>query len=247
MRVDPILRNPTTLEPLRVMVIGDSVTYEIQPGLTAALQHTGLVVSANRTQMGFGLSQWPVFHWWEVWKPFLEEVRPEVVVIQTGIWDVQAVYGGERRRPRPDDPDWEAQYAFLVDVALNVLAADGAHVYWLTMLPSPEVGQPERLNRLLVDLAGDDDRMSVVDLTPGFTNPEGHYVQQVDRHGAVWPIRKVDGIHICREGAEVAATITAAAILADAGLDLVAGWEKDPWRSDPLYEVDPCEDPVPVG
>ena len=49
------------------------------------------------------------------------------------------------------------------------------------------------------------------------------------------------------EGAEVAATITAAAILADAGLDLVAGWEKDPWRSDPLYEVDPCEDPVPVG
>ena len=99
----------------------------------------------------------------------------------------------------------------------------------------------------MADLAGDDDRMPVVDLTPGFTNPEGHYVQQADRHGAVWPIRKVDGTHICREGAEVAATITAAAILADAGLDLVAGWEKDPWRSDPLYEVDPCEEPVPVG
>jgi hypothetical protein len=45
----------------------------------------------------------------------------------------------------------------------------------------------------------------------------------------------------------VAAEITAAAILADAGLDLVAGWEKDPWRSDPLYEVDPCEDPAPLG
>ena len=113
------------------MVIGDSVTYEIQPGLTAALQHTGLVVSANRTQMGFGLSQWPIFHWWEVWEPFLEEVRPEAVVVQTGIWDVQAVYGGERRRPRPEDPDWEAQFAFLVGVALDVLTADGAHVYWL--------------------------------------------------------------------------------------------------------------------
>jgi hypothetical protein len=99
--------------------------------------------------MGFGLSQWPIFHWWEVWEPFLEEIRPEVVVIQTGIWDVQAVYGGERRLPRPEDPDWEAQYAFLVGVALDVLTADGAHVYWLTMLPSPEVGQPERLNRLL--------------------------------------------------------------------------------------------------
>ena len=119
-----------------VMVIGDSVTYEIEPGLTAALQHTGLVVSANRTQMGFGLSQWPIFHWWEVWEPFLEEVRPEAVVVQTGIWDVQAVHGGERRRPRPEDPDWETQFAFLVGVALDVLTADGAHVYWLTMLPS---------------------------------------------------------------------------------------------------------------
>ena len=132
--MDPILRSPTTLEPLRVMVIGDSVTYEIQPGLTAALQHTGLVVSANRTLIGFGLSQWPIFRW------------------------------------------WEAQYAFLVGVALDVLTADGAHVYWMTMLLSPEAGQSERLNRLLADL------------TPGFTNPEGHYIQQVDRHGAVWPI-----------------------------------------------------------
>jgi len=229
------------------MVIGDSVTYEIEPGLTAALEHTGLVVSANRTQMGFGLSQWPIFHWWEVWEPFLEEVRPEAVVVQVGIWDVQTVHGGERRRPRPEDPDWEAQYTFLVGVALDVLTADGAHVYWLTMLPAPEPGQSDRLNRLLADIADDDSRMSVVDLTPGFTDPDGRYVQHLDRHGAVWPIRKVDGVHICREGAEVAASLAAAMILADAGLDLVAGWEKNLWRSGALYEVDPCEDPAPVG
>ncbi len=229
------------------MVIGDSVTYEIEPGLTAALEYTGLVVSANRTQMGFGLSQWPIFHWWEVWEPFLEEVRPEAVVVQVGIWDVQTVHGGERRRPRPEDPDWEAQYTFLVGVALDVLTADGAHVYWLTMLPAPESEQSDRLNRLLADIADDDSRMSVVDLTPGFTDPDGRYVQHLDRHGAVWPIRKVDGVHICREGAEVAASLAAAMILADAGLDLVAGWEKNPWRSGALYEVDPCEDPAPVG
>lgn len=242
-----ILRSPTALEPLRVMVLGDSVTYEIEPGLTAALQHTGLVVSANRTQMGFGLSQWPIFHWWEVWPPFLDEVRPEAVVLQAGIWDVQAVYGGERRLPRPEDPDWEAQYSFLVGVALDVLAADGAHVYWLTMLPSPDPGHTGRLNRLLVALAAGDDRMSVVDLTPGFTDAEGRYVDHVDRLGVAWPIRKVDGVHLCREGTEVAAGLAAAAILGDAGLEPEAGWEDGPWRLDPLYEVDPCDDPAPVG
>jgi hypothetical protein len=229
------------------MVLGDSVTYEIEPGLTAALQHTGLVVSANRTQMGFGLSQWPIFHWWEVWPPFLDEVRPEAVVLQAGIWDVQAVYGGERRLPRPEDPDWEAQYSFLVGVALDVLAADGAHVYWLTMLPSPDPGRTGRLNRLLVALAAGDDRMSVVDLTPGFTDAEGRYVDHVDRLGVAWPIRKVDGVHLCREGTEVAAGLAAAAILGDAGLEPEAGWEDGPWRLDPLYEVDPCDDPAPVG
>ena len=242
-----ILRSPTALEPLRVMVLGDSVTYEIEPGLTAALQHTGLVVSANRTQMGFGLSQWPIFHWWEVWPPFLDEVRPEAVVLQAGIWDVQAVYGGERRLPRPEDPDWEAQFSFLVGVALDVLAADGAHVYWLTMLPSPDPGHTGRLNRLLVALAAGDDRMSVVDLTPGFTDAEGRYVDHVDRLGVAWPIRKVDGVHLCREGTEVAAGLAAAAILGDAGLEPEAGWEDGPWRLDPLYEVDPCDDPAPVG
>ena len=45
----------------------------------------------------------------------------------------------------------------------------------------------------------------------------------------------------------MAASLAAAMILADAGLDLVAGWEKNLWRSGALYEVDPCEDPAPVG
>ena len=56
-----LLRSPTSEDPLRVMVVGDSVTYEIEPALTAALQRTGRVVSANRTQVGFGLSRWPVY------------------------------------------------------------------------------------------------------------------------------------------------------------------------------------------
>ena len=90
-----------------MMVVGDSVTFEVEPGLSAALEHTGLVISANRTQVGFGLSQWPIYFWWEIWPPFLAEVRPEAVVVQTGTWDVYDVWGGEGRIPEPDDPNWE--------------------------------------------------------------------------------------------------------------------------------------------
>ena len=99
-----------------MMVVGDSVTFEVEPGLTAALEHTGLVISANRTQVGFGLSQWPIYFWWEIWPPFLAEVRPEAVVVQTGTWDVYDVWGGEGRIPEPDDPNWEESFAFLVRI-----------------------------------------------------------------------------------------------------------------------------------
>ena len=242
-----LLRSPTLEEPLRVMVVGDSVTFEVEPGLTAALEHTGLVISANRTQVGFGLSQWPIYFWWEIWPPFLAEVRPEAVGVQTGTWDVYDVWGGEGRIPEPDDPNWEESFAFLVRMANDVLAGDGAHVYWLTMLPSPNPGWPERLNRLLIDVATTDDRMSVVDLTSGFTDADGGYTSHVDRLGVEWPIRKIDGVHLCREGAELAGKIAANRILADAGLALVSGWEDGPWRSDSRYDVDPCDDPAPAG
>jgi hypothetical protein len=103
------------------------------------------------------------------------------------------------------------------------------------------------LNRLLIDVATTDDRMSVVDLTSDFTDADGGYTSHVDRLGVEWPIRKIDGVHLCREGAEVAAKIAASTILADAGLALVPGWEDGPWRSDNRYDVDPCDDPAPAG
>ena len=184
-----LLRSPTLEEPLRGMVVGDSVTYEIEPALTAALEHTGLVASSNRTQVGFGLSRWPVYAWWEVWPPFLAEVNPEAVVFQTGIWDVNEVFYGDLRRPAPEDVDWAEQYVFLMEVAVEVLAADGAILFWQTMLPSTDPAPVERLNRLVVDLTDQDDRVILVDLTPGFTDSDGAYHRLVDRDGELWPLR----------------------------------------------------------
>jgi hypothetical protein len=198
------------------MIVGDSVTYEIQPGLTAALEHTGLVTSANRTQVGFGLSRWPIYPWWDVWETFLDEVQPEAVVIQAGIWDVAEVFAGELRRPVPTDPDWDEQFTFLMEAAVDVLSSDGAIVYWQTMLPSTSPGPGGRLNDLVADLADRDDRVVMVDFTPAFTR-NGGYTGFVERDGVEWPIRKVDGVHLCREGSEIAGRVTAEAIATELG------------------------------
>jgi hypothetical protein len=227
-------------------VLGDSATYEIEPGLTAALEHTGLVDSTDWTQMGLGLSRWPEFPWWEAWAGYVAEIRPDAVVLQVGIWDVEEdVFRGATRRPAPTDSDWEQQFAFLMDVAVEVLTVDGADLYWLTMLPEPpDAASPERLNRLVVELANRDERVSVVDLTPAFSR-DGEYVRVVERNGVVWPIRKVDGVHLCREGAGLAGRVVAEAIAADHGVIVDVGWEDGAWRSNPKFDVDPCSDPLP--
>lgn len=229
-------------------MLGDSVTYEIEPGLTAALEGTGLVDVANRTQVGFGLSRWPVFPWWEAWAEFVAEVRPDVVVLQAGVWDIEeGVVAGGLRRPTPTDADWEEQFAFLMDVAVAVLAIDGADVYWLTMLPAPpDEASPERLNRLVVELGKRDERVLIVDLAPAFSQ-DGQHVRLVERNGVIWPIRKVDGVHLCREGSELAGRVVAEAIAADHGVTVGVGWEDGAWRSDPKFDVDPCDDPLPPG
>ena len=115
-------RSPTKEDPLRVMIIGDSTTYEIEPALSAALQKTGVVESANRTQFGFGLSQWPRYKWWEIWPSFFDQVEPEIVIFQTGIWDMDDVINGPIRQPLPTDSDWVEQFNFLMEVAVDVLS-----------------------------------------------------------------------------------------------------------------------------
>ena len=238
-------RIPTVDDPLRVLVLGDSATYEIEPGLTAALEHTGLVDSTDWTQMGLGLSRWPEFPWWEAWAGYVAEIRPDAVVLQVGIWDVEEGVFSGTRRPVPTDSDWEQQFAFLMDVAVEVLTVDGADLYWLTMLPAPpDAASPERLNRLVVELANRDERVSVVDLAPAFSR-DGEYVRVVERNGVVWPIRKVDGVHLCREGAGLAGRVVAEAIAADHGVMVDVGWEDGAWRSNPKFDVDPCSDPLP--
>ena len=169
-------------------------------------------------------------------------------MLQVGIWDVEeGVFGGPIRRPVPTDSDWEQQFAFLMDVAVEVLTVDGADLYWLTMLPAPPEGaSPQRLNRLVVELANRDERVSVVDLTPAFSR-DGEYVRVVERNGVVWPIRKVDGVHLCREGAELAGRVVAEAIAADHGVIVDVGWEDGAWRSNPKFDLDPCSDPLPPG
>ena len=237
-------RSPTKEDPLRVIIIGDSTTFEIEPALSAALQETGVVASANRTQFGFGLSQWPRYKWWDIWPPFFHQVEPEVVIFQTGIWDMDEVINGPARQPLPTDPDWVEQFNFLMEVAADVLSESGAHIFWLTMLPTHDNDEHERLNKLIYELADRDQRISVIDLTPLFADEKGNYLEGIERSGKYWPIRKIDGVHLCRFGSRIATELVIEHVSFFAGFEVVSGWEDGEWLTNSRFDLDPCNDPV---
>ena len=75
---------PSTADPLRVMVLGDSVMHDASYGITAALEATGEATVATRTIDGFGLvpsSNWPTAI------PNLIQQTGAQLIVATWSWD----------------------------------------------------------------------------------------------------------------------------------------------------------------
>ena len=106
---------------LRVVTIGDSVAFDGDPGIRAALDATGAVRVDTRSFGGVGLLQ-PGFD------DYLDDIldgEPEVVVVMLGGWDLDGLVA---------DP---ASYGRRLDDVADRIAGRGATVLWLGMPPAP--------------------------------------------------------------------------------------------------------------
>ena len=106
----PLGRTPTAADPLRVMLIGDSVMHEAGPGIAAALQATGAATVSNNSFPGWGLT---IDHAYRDHLAGLVAVHRAEVVIGTWSWD---------DRMAATDP---AGYRALLDDALSVMLRPG--------------------------------------------------------------------------------------------------------------------------
>ena len=218
---------------LQVVTVGDSVTYDADPGIRAALEATGSVVVDTRSVGGVGLLRPGI-------DDYLTDALaggPDVVVVMLGGWDLGEILG---------DP---AAYSIRLDEVADRLTADGAHVVWLSMPPTPPGEGIEEArqvaNGLFNDLA---DRHGAVDHVP--TGPllgdrAGAFTRfRTGVTGREVQVRKVrdgrDDGHLCPGGA---------ALLGRAVLDLLVDryevpeasgdWWTGDWTVDARYDDPP--------
>ena len=232
-----VLSPVTTEAPLRVTVIGDSVTFDAEPAIVALLESTATATVATTSIGGIGFSRFPDVRD-HLRRRILEMTEPDMVVIMVGGWDFSTAYA---------DPEG---YDETLDTVVTTLAEAGVGIVWLAMPPTPP-GEGNELPRLVINetyrsLAGRwPDDVTYVDTTTVLGGPDGSYQRFLPgADGIPEQVRKVrdgrDDGHLCPAGARRIAQSVFAALTAQWDLaEPAPGWETEAWTGDARYDDPP--------
>jgi hypothetical protein len=255
---------PSPADPLRVMILGDSVMHDASYGITAALTATGEAEVSTRTIDGFGLTtatDWPSSI------PNLIEQTKAQLVVASWSWDQ---YGPTT----PNALHQPQQYTKLLERAVSTMLAPGDGVEGVVFTQFPESGvipssnpaDQASYNRERWDgvIAWNDIAEKMTRIFPGrvmyfpvasalllhgqysaWLPPEG----DPDAPSGDWiRVRKLDNVHLCPEGSAryadaLLADMTAVFHLAPA----VGDWSQGSWVTDPNFNNPPgaCPDDHP--
>ncbi len=256
---------PSPTDPLRVMVIGDSVIQDAAVGITAALQATGEATVASRAIPGFGLT---TSDWATSFPELIRQARPQLIVASWS-WDQ---YGPTT----PNALHQPVQYTNLLRSAVATMLApgDGVEGVIFTQFPqsgvlaAPSPAQQASYNAerraglnawnaiaekmttyypgrvMYFPLAGS---LALDGKYSAWLPPEGDPHAPPDQ----WiRVRKLDNVHLCPEGSARYADALLADLTAVFGLaPAQADWSQGSWTSAPNFNDPPgaCPDDHPPG
>ena len=257
---------PSPADPLRVMVLGDSVMHDASFGITSALESTGEAAVATRTIDGFGLTTATN---WRTSLPSLIKQTDAQLIIASWSWD-------QHGPTTPNALHQPAQYSRLLRDAVETMLSPGNGVEGVIFtefpqsgnIPAPTPAGQAAYNKERRDgvVAWNDIAASMTKDYPGrvmyfpladsihlngefspWLPPEGH----PRAPSSQWiRVRRLDKVHLCPEGsaryaAALLADMTQVFHLAPASAD----WSQGSWTSDPNFNDPPgsCPDDHPPG
>lgn len=226
----PASRTPS---PQRVTILGDSVMVDGSPGVQAILESTKAVVVSRRAAPGYGLTK---SDWRTDFSNALKDTRPTGIAILLGGFDLD--YAAAH----------PLAYAALVGQVMDLLTSQGAQVAWIGELPGSARFEDDAKRRNLDSIvravaAG---RPAVHYAMPDatFDGPDGQWAMFLPGpKGRSVRIRKVDGQHLCPDGAArlgglVYETLKAPLRLPPPG----RAWQSGSWRNDAVYTASTAYD-----
>ena len=214
----PVLPDPPTFRPgesPRVLLLGDSAMFTLGEGVSYWSENSGAAKVWNAGKLGCGTGRGGSYRHLEkelptsticdampfAWNDDLAKLRPHVVALMSGTWDVV-----DRKIPGDDqwrslgDPLYDQFMRHEITNAVDVLQSQGSTVVLVTHpiikagvteqllgpFPESDPARMQRLNDLLVEVAATRPRTRVVDLA-------GHMAARPQ--GALDLAERPDGIH----------------------------------------------------
>jgi len=202
----PDITHPTAADPLRVLIVGDSLGIDMGGPLQNDLANTGVVTATLDARESTGLTRPDYFNWPVELQGDLASARPQVVVIMMGA-------NGPQDFPGPPDipftsPAWNVMYAQRVAAFMQLAGSGGATVIWVGMPPM----QNPQLSAEMSDVdAVDQQQAALVHPPVNFLSSwtllgtaQGAYAPFITNSaGEVVNVRTPDGIHLTPAGGEV--------------------------------------------
>ena len=224
----PVLnQHPTAADPLRVLVVGDSIGIDLGGPLSNDLTGTGVVQATFDGKVDTGLARPDYFNWPAELQADLANDHPDLVVVMMGANDPQAMTVGGNVVDY-GTPAWNVEYGARVGSILDEASAAGARTLWVGMPPMQGAqlnGEMQVVNGIV---------QSQVALRPATasylsswdvlgTSQGGFQAYATNAAGAEVNIRTPDGIHLSPGGGEWLSQAVIADLRARLGIDLPPG------------------------
>jgi hypothetical protein len=184
-----VVRDATPADPLRILLVGDSVAFDSAPGIQAALEATGEAKVTNGDIAGFGLFQ--PYDWRTAWPRELQETRADLVIAMWGGWDDPWLVQHGR-----------AAYDQALDEAMGVLQSTGARVLFMGEPVSTDRDGVQRARPTLLAhraLPVRNPNVWFVD-SDDWISDHGRFVSYLPGPSGPERVRKVDNTHVCPAG-----------------------------------------------
>lgn len=198
-------RIATPSDPLRVLVIGDSLAGDLGRSLARITAAAGLVSVNLDYKPASGLSRPDYFDWDAELATDIGKLGPEVVVVMLGGNDAQS-FEANGHVVEQGTAEWRAIYAKRVGDLMSVGASDDRRVIWigLPVMADPSFGELMRSqNDLYLAAAARIARATYLDTWTLFAGPDGRYAPYLpDASGRPAAMRQADGIHLSLAGAD---------------------------------------------
>jgi hypothetical protein len=198
--------HPSAANPLRVLIVGDSLGLDLGGPLQNDLSNTGVTVATLDGHESTGLTRPDYFNWPAELQDDLSKYNPQVVIVMIGANDPQDF-------PGPPDvpytsPQWNPMYAARVATFMQLAGSGGATVLWVGMPPMQNgdlSAKMDDLNTLVQQQAAlAKPPVNFLSIWALLGNPPGTYSPYITNGaGQVVNVRAPDGTHMTPAGGEV--------------------------------------------